>query len=164
MKFCLCNVILTAWVFKKAFVCLFPILIDYCLSPILDGLYAHLYLFSPRTIMKGCLSMAESSDFFQQPMIEILTEEKAQYVVASILVNCTLIKEFYTGRHTARMLASLVQQYVYWRKCFSPSWSEMFTKVNKNAFNRFFTAQLILPRDVYGGQCSFTQAKSTGLC
>ena len=134
-----------------------------------DGLFAHLCYFSPKNIMDGCLSLAQSNDHFQQPMIEIITEEKAEYIVASILVNYSLAKEYavrgLTEMHTIRMCNALMMQLNWWQSNLRIKWYEFFMKANRKSFQRFISGQVILERKIMGdAQCSFAYAKKEGWC
>ena len=134
-----------------------------------DGLVAHLCYFSPKHIIEGNLSLATSHDQLQQPMIEIITEEKAQYIVASILINFTLAKEYaihgLTQMHTVRMCNALMTQLNWWRCNLQISWHQFFMKVNKNSYHRFVSGQVILEKRVTSDiQCSFAFAKREGWC
>ena len=119
--------------------------------------------------MQGSLSLAESNDHLQQPMIEIITEEKAQYIVASILVNYTLAKEYairgLTEMHTIRMCNSLMMQINWWQSALPIQWYQFFMKANRKSFHRFVSGQVILERKVMDDvQCSFEYAVKEGLC
>ena len=134
-----------------------------------DGLFSHLCYFSPKHIMEGSLSLAEAHDDLQPPMIEIITEEKAKHIVASILINYTLAKEHairgLTEMYSTRMCEALMMQLNWWNSTLPISWSEFFVKVSKTSFHRFVTGQVVLERKVMGNaQCSFSCAKKEGWC
>ena len=113
--------------------------------------------------------MAEPNDDLQQPLIEIITEEKPYYVVASIVINYTLAKQYVTNglteMNSIRMGNSLNQQLKRWNKHLPVSWSQFCIKVNKNSFHRFVTTQMIVEKFAKDdAQCSFVQAKMEKWC
>ena len=134
-----------------------------------DGLFAHLSYFSPKHIIDGSLSLAEAHEDSRPPMIEIITEEKAEHIVASILINYTLAKEYaicgLTKMYTTRMCETLMMQLNWWNSSLPISWSEFFVKMNKTSFHRFVSGQVLLERRVMGdAQCSFSYAQKEGWC
>eukprot|EP00795_Rhopilema_esculentum_P004873 gene4873-21204_t len=134
---------------------------------VIDGLYAHMCYFSPKVLCGVRASIADQEKRFKLPMIEIVTKETPECIMASVIVNQTVVEEqkrhCFEKMYSSRLDDTLNMQMAMLNLVFQAQWKEFPMQVQKGVYNRFATAQIILKK-IVPYQCSLAEAERMGIC
>eukprot|EP00795_Rhopilema_esculentum_P004920 gene4920-21260_t len=134
---------------------------------VMDGLYAHMCYFSPKVLCGVRASIADQEERFKLPMIEIVTKETPECIMASVMVNQTVVEEqkrhCFEKMYSSRLDDTLNMQMAMLNLVFQAQWKEFPMQVQKGVYNRFATAQIILKK-IVPYQCSLGEAERMGIC
>eukprot|EP00795_Rhopilema_esculentum_P004924 gene4924-21265_t len=134
---------------------------------VMDGLYAHMCYFSPKVLCGIQASIADQKERFKLPMIEIVTKETPECIMASVIVNQTVVEEqkrhCFEKMYSSRLDDTLNMQMAMLNLVFQAQWKEFPMQVQKGVYNRFATAQIILKK-IVPYQCSLAEAERMGIC
>ncbi|XP_065069774.1 uncharacterized protein LOC135694822 [Rhopilema esculentum] len=134
---------------------------------VMDGLYAHMCYFSPKVLCGVRASIADQEKRFKLPMIEIVTKETPECIMASVIVNQTVVEEqkrhCFEKMYSSKLDDTLNMQMAMLNLVFQAQWKEFPMQVQKGVYNRFATAQIILKK-IVPYQCSLGEAERMGIC
>ena len=123
--------------------------------------------FSPKVLCGARASIADQEERFKLPMIEIVTKETPECIMASVMVNQTVVEQqkrhCFEKMYSSRLDDTLNKQMVMLNLVFQAQWKEFPMQVQKGVYNRFATAQIILLK-IVPYQCSLGEAEQMGIC